>query len=279
MICWIIIALYWIVSCVVIYAKRNKIGKNPLNRPLKLETKLSEHLLIILSAPIGLPIILLLEKGGDDLSYNEDNIDEGNIFASKAKYYIWQINHHLSTLEKKDADAAFWNLDSLSLEEGYHLGLRVAGECGKGDVSNFYVYDNNGEKDKDLLKYIRADETPMGAWQVYLLMTSPTLLPTYWRGGYIVRKFILKEQDLYKTGQPHHYGALCNLAKKESLYPSVEFEDNSDIKTAQIHCCYWNDWEGLVREHVEIQMQNGKVISYEEKDSFVLYKFHCGYFL
>jgi hypothetical protein len=56
---WIIIALYWIVSCVVIYAIRNKNGKKPLNRFLKQETKLWEHLLIILLAPIALPIILL----------------------------------------------------------------------------------------------------------------------------------------------------------------------------------------------------------------------------
>ena len=90
----------------------------------------------------------------------------------------------------------------------------------------------------------------------------------------------MKEQDLYENRKDGvNYFALSELAKKESLYPSFEFENNSDVKTAQIHCCYWNDWKGLVREHVEIQMQNGKVISYEEKDSYVLYKFHCGNFL
>ena len=178
-------------------------------------------------------------------------------------------------MKKKGDDAAFWDLDSLSLEEGYHLGLRVAEQHGMGDESNFYVYDKNGEEDKDLLKYIRADETPMGAWQVYLLMTSPTLMPTFWHGGYITRKFILKEEDLYEI-EPLRYYALSELAKQESLYPSVEFENNSDVKTAKIHCCYWNDWKGLVREHIEIQMQNGKVISYEEKDNFVIYKYHCG---
>ena len=228
----------------------------------------------------------ILEKE-EDLFYNEEKsvfkaakdflvyIDKGNIFASKAKYYHWRIKTNLDSLKKKGDDAAFWDLDSLSLKEGYHLGLRVAEQNGMGDESNFYVYDKNGKEDKDLLKYIHADETSMGAWQVYLLMTSPTLLPTFWHGGYIARKFIMKEEDLYEI-EPLRYYALSELAKQESLYPSVEFENNSDVKTAQIHCCYWNDWKGLVREHIEIQMQNGKVISYEEKDNFVIYKYHCG---
>lgn len=143
-----------------------------------------------------------------------------------------------------------------------------------GDESNYYVYDNNNE-DKDLLKYLHVDETPMGAWQVYLLMTSPTQLPTFWHGGYIERKFILRRDDLYDIKPLQNY-ELSDLLKQDILNPSVEVEKDSDLMTAQIHCCYWNEWKGLVREHVEIQMQNGKVTSYEEKDKFVIYKYDCG---
>jgi tetratricopeptide (TPR) repeat protein len=226
------------------------------------------------------------EKDGD-LFYNEEKsvfkttkdflkyIDEGNIFASKAKNYLWRIKTNLDSLNKKGDDAVFWDLDALSLEKGYHLGLRVAEHQGMGDESNFYVYDANGEEDKDLLKYICMDETAMGAWQVYLLMTSPTLLPTFWHGGYIERRFILKEKDLYEI-EPLQCFALSDLTKQGFLYPSVEIDDNAGTRTAHINCCYWNDWKGIVREHVEIKMCNGKVTSYEEKDTFVIYKYDCG---
>ena len=228
----------------------------------------------------------ILDKAGNSV-YDEEKdvfkaakdflayIDEGNIFASKAKDYHWRIKVNLDSLKKKGNDAVFYDLDALSLEEGYHMGLRTAEQSGMGDESNFYVYDKNNQEDRDLLKYIHVDETPMGAWQIYLLMTSPTLLPTFWHGGYIERTFILKGDELSDVKALNNYD-LSDLLKQKMLYPEVEFEMNSDIKTAQIYCCYWNEWEGLVREHIEIQLQNGKVTSYEEKGKFVIYKYHCG---
>ena len=229
---------------------------------------------------------MIIEKEGD-MFYNEEKgvfktareflayIDEGNIFSAKAKDYHWRIKTNLDSLKKKGDDAVFYDLDALSLEDGYHIGLRTAEQQGMGDESNFYVYGKDNDEDKDLLKYIHLDETPMGAWQIYLLMTSPTLLPTFWHGGYIERKFILQEKDLYEIEVLSCY-ALSDLTARNMLYPDVEVKRNGDILTASIYCCYWNEWEGLVREHVEIQVCNGKVTSYEEKGKFIIFKYHCG---
>lgn len=233
----------------------------------------------------------ILEKEGDLFCDEDKNffettkkllkyIDNGNIFSAKAKEYHWRIKVNLDSLKMKGDDAALWDLDALSLSEGYHLGLRIAEQQGMGDESNFYVYDKNGEEDKDLLKYIHVDETSMGAWQVYLLMTSPTLLPTFWHGGYIERKFVLYNNSVYDDSvfaiEPLSTYDLSCLIKQDLLYPSVQIEKSSNGIKANIYCCYWNEWEGLVREHVEIQIHNGKVISYEEKDKFVIYKYDCG---
>ena len=201
-------------------------------------------------------------------------IDKGNLFASKAKEYHLRIKN-LESLKKKGYDDVFYDLDALSLEDGYHMGLRTAEQSGMGDESNFYVYDKNNQEDRDILKYIHVDETPMGAWQVYLLMTSPTLLPTFWHGGYIERTFILKGDELYDVKALNSYD-LSDLLKQKMLYPEVVFETNSGIITAHVYCCYWNEWEGLVREHIELQINNGKVISYKDKGKFVIYKYHCG---
>ena len=229
---------------------------------------------------------LILEKEGD-MFYNEEKgvfrtakefltyIDSGNIFAAKAKDYHWRIKTNLDSLKKKGDDAVFYDLDALSLEDGYHMGLRIAEQQGMGDESNFYVYDQNGQEDKDILKYVRVNDTPMGAWQLYLLMTSPTLFPTFWHGGYIERKFILQEKDLYEIEAINCYD-LSKLAIQSMIYPSVTIKRNDGVTTADILCCYWNEWKGLVREHIEIQMQYSKVISYREKEKFVIYKYDCG---
>ena len=229
---------------------------------------------------------LILEKEGD-MFYNEEKgvfrtakefltyIDSGNIFAAKAKDYHWRIKTNLDSLKKKGDDAVFYDLDALSLEDGYHMGLRIAEQQGMGDESNFYVYDQNGQEDKDILKYVRVNDTPMGAWQLYLLMTSPTLFPTFWHGGYIERKFILQEKDLYEI-EPINCYDLSKLAIQSMIYPSVTIKRNDGVTAADILCCYWNEWKGLVREHIEIQMQYSKVISYREKEKFVIYKYDCG---
>lgn len=161
------------------------------------------------------------------------------------------------------------------MAKGYHIGVRIAEQRGIGDESYYYVYDKNDKEDKDLLKYLHVDETPMGAWQIYLLMTSPTLLPTFWHGGYIERRFILQPKDLYEIE------AICccdlsDLVKQEMLYPSVAMKRNAGLVIAFVSCCYWNEWKGLVREQVEIRIQDGRVISYDNKGDFNIYKYHCG---
>lgn len=229
---------------------------------------------------------LILEKEGD-MFYNEEKsvfvtakefmryIDDGNIFSAKAKDYHWRIKTNLDSLKKKGDDAVFYDLDALSLAQGYHIGVRIAEQRGIGDESYYYVYDKNDKEDKDLLKYLHVDETPMGAWQIYLLMTSPTLLPTFWHGGYIERRFILQPKDLYEIE------AICccdlsDLVKQEILYPSVAMKRNAGHVIASVSCCYWNEWKGLVREQVEIRIQDGRVISYDNKGDFNIYKYHCG---
>ena len=50
---WIIIACYWIVSCIIVYANRYRSNKNPLNKVLKKETKPWEHLLLFFVKSLG----------------------------------------------------------------------------------------------------------------------------------------------------------------------------------------------------------------------------------
>lgn len=227
----------------------------------------------------------ILDKEGDDF-YNTEKvvfdmarkllayIDESNIFASKAKAYRYRLKSKLNTIIDLDAEAIFYDLDALSLDNGCFIQLKTARQYGKGSQSKFYVYNYHKtvEGDKDILKYITVSPTEMGAWQVYLLITSPTQLPTWGHGNYIVRNLIMDKNDLYKIGVLKYY-ELSELAQKKMLYPSVDVVKKGDLLIANIYCCYWNDWKGLIREHVEIKIKNGKVTSFQEIDDFVIFAF------
>lgn len=73
----------------------------------------------------------------------------------------------------------------------------------------------------------------MGAWQVYLLMTSSAILPTWWYGNYIARKFIFQKTDLLDIKELGTLN-LSDLEERNLLYPSVEVVQTSDGIVAYI---------------------------------------------
>jgi len=48
-----------------------------------------------------------------------------------------------------------------------------------------------------------------------------------------------------------------------------------DDHTYQVVCCYWNDWEGLVRE-TTTYIVKGSMINAQDSKEEVLYPYHCG---
>lgn len=148
--------------------------------------------------------------------------------------------------------------------------------CGVWGCFMFYVYGNGLSEDKDILKYLRVKPTAMAAWQVYLLMTSNTVMPVFWHGGYIVRTFIFKEDDLNSIKQMKILD-LSDLCKGNRLLPTVSIQtEGANRIIADIYCCYWNNWKGLVREHSRVVIEDSEVESYDVVDEFVYYKYDCG---
>lgn len=187
-------------------------------------------------------------------------------------------------------------LDAISLEPNFHLGLRLAEDNSFGDKSWFYCYEgdidtykrnNTNPEDPEevffscydrsevfkIFDHLLVESSEMGAWQAYLLSVAMTMLPTTWHGAYFDRKYIFQTVDLWNHGQ------------KISLF-GPRFEQNEDYEVAPqvikindntaISACYWNDWEGLVREKISLSMLDGKVHFKYPFDKEVLYKYKCG---
>lgn len=217
----------------------------------------------------------VIERAGQLLDY----IESSNIYSDKGiEFHHVLASSVVKTVDVKHKAEVFYRLNSLKLEDGYKLGLRLANSNTDdiGDESNFYVYGNGITEDKDILKYLRVKPTAMSAWQVYLLMTSKTVMPVFWHGGYIVRSFIFKSEDL-KGIKPLKFLDFSNLIHENRILPSIEIKAiDADKYIADIHCCYWNDWKGLVREHTRVVFDSDRVSSFEQVGEFVYYKYDCG---
>lgn len=219
------------------------------------------------------------------------NIDNINTYSIKGEdFYKKRIGSVVRTKDIKDKSEVFSSLTSLKMDEGWKLGLKLADNQTHniGDESWFYCYDNQNQVEKELQKHINLVTTEMGAWEMYLLMSSSTVMPTFWHGGYIRRKFLFDISDLEQIDALHGKD-LSILMNDGQLLPKVSIElDMSNKESedffatseakyiANVYCCYWNEWKGLVREHIRMEISGNKIVSYENVGDYIFYKYDCG---
>ena len=141
-----------------------------------------------------------------------------------------------------------------------------------GDTTYFYIPTENGEEDRKILNFFKADFSRESAWQLYLLYRSETVLPTMWHGGYIQRHFIFNEKDINSIKPLKNYD-MNILSRANLLLPEVII--NQEDKTADVYCTYWNYWEGLIREHIKIHFLQDLKIKVEKLDPLILFEYRC----
>ena len=110
---------------------------------------------------------------------------------------------------------------------------------------------------------------------MYLLKNITGVLPYFWHGGYNKCTYIFQESAIDGI-LPLKFHDLSELSAQNLFVPSVEMtEKTEDGCTMLVRCCYWNDWEGLVREESEVRIEGNRCVSLES-DRTNLYKYHCG---
>lgn len=167
----------------------------------------------------------------------------------------------------------FSMLDKLTLTDG-PLKLHVAsGETHDiGDESYFFIGDGENRQYK-IYEYLKTTVSVESAWQIYLLDTARTVMPVFWHGGYIVRKFIFDEASLNDYIPLECYD-ISGLSRENLLLPEITL--SPDGRTADVYCTYWNDWKGLMRDHFQISfLRNGKV-KLTEIEPLCLFQYNCG---
>lgn len=220
--------------------------------------------------------------------------EQQNVFSHIGYAFLKAIKEVVKDKKHEDKSYLFKTLDALSLEDGYVLGLKLAEDVGMGDESYFYthpiidskidkpvppipmgIYDDNEvdeEEEHTLLEHINVESTANGIWQAYLLSIAPTVLPTFWHGGYIHRTYIFSHKDFEEIDELSRNGEAPLFGIKDVVSPKVKIRGSEGT----IECCYWNDWEGLVRETLNVTYVNNSVISIKRTKAEVLYEYDCG---
>ena len=193
------------------------------------------------------------------------------------------IGKRIPTVEEK----ILYVLDKIQLLEDYGLQLEYE-ERGIGGRTYIYVKEPNGNLSKNFLDFVIVDDSPLGALQVYFLSKLWHYLPMYWHGYYDRRFSVFSKDDLLKIKVRSR-----KTRGERSLKPSDIYEEENDLPKEAlardvtpkvtryedkyyVSCCYWSEFGGLIRELVEIKIENNKVTEFLDANRKVLYRYHCG---
>ena len=289
----IIYGISWLILlCIFLYSKVKQKDTDLFNR-----NEWYLYLIIIAFAPLCILLIpyLLIEDCVKDRKARKQNIENEkkkkiaeerkrialetykNAFNESGNVAAGDYLNVASILYQKIGKKLYNNLlpvlDKLSLPNNCNLEIELAKEIGIGDKSKLYI-DQDGVYDTKIWDYIKVEDSPMGAWQAFLLNSAWRLLPMFWHGGYDRRTYIYSTNDCHNMifmREEHSYPIKKRLMAID-LSPEVVKKNNKYY----ISVCYWSDWGGLKRELLEITIIENKVSDIFEVDTEVLMPYNCG---
>lgn len=170
-------------------------------------------------------------------------------------------------------------LSEINVADGYTLNVSLCktpqnGEYFIGSDSYLYVADKDGKQEMDIFKFLKVTNSVKGAWQAFVLHELWHILPHYWHGLYNYRQFIFDKQDfqnVHSFGQGRFWIMPIDASKYD-----VQLKITQNGNDYYVSYCYWNDWEGLVREVVEITIIDGKVTETNNLSKKVEFQYDCG---
>lgn len=266
---WLILLCISIVS----WFKRNSSGKE----------EWYIHVFIIALAPIV--IISYIYGFFKDKLNATRNKREDQIKRTAIQNYLSATEHSfndelactahtlLKIAENKQYNMLLSCLTNLTLQSGRNIYVDICKESGLGNDSHLMITKGD-VKDPKIWDYIEVKESPIAAWEVYLLHSLWHVLPHFWHGGYNSRSYIFSKEDVYEIS------FIRSEDRDELISIILNYTDDLTPEIAEynkyyISCCYWSDWDGLIKELVEIQIENNKVKNILNVDKKTLFKYDC----
>ena len=162
-------------------------------------------------------------------------------------------------------------LGACEIDDNYHLGFTLPDKRTDGVVSKLYTYRGEG-KSNNVFDHTCFERSEMGAWNAYLLDNAHMMIPVMWHDGADARQYIMTPDDLKSLFN----GPRIRVSTKrlEMIPPTVKPGITDD--TYIVECCYWNHYEGLIREKMKVQFTGNRVLEVSYIGSEVWFEYHEG---
>lgn len=165
-------------------------------------------------------------------------------------------------------------LDKLSLPKDCILRVDECKAEGMGCESRLFVETSEGICDSKIWDYIKAEDTIFGAWQAYLLYKLWHILPLFWHANYYSRTYLYANGDEVSIVPMinEHTAHIRSVAESLFVNPDVIKGENAKY---YVSCCYWSDFEGLIKETTEVSISNENLVNFKDISKITLYKYEC----
>ena len=162
-------------------------------------------------------------------------------------------------VDKKSYQEIINLLDKTSLPAAMKLGVRECEHKGAGSGSRLVIETAKNVSEDNIFNYLKFEDSPMGAWQAYLLCQMWHYLPLWWHANYDKRDYIYSREDYLNITHFIDRGFNVDVLKDFNVNPEIYGNDGKYY----ISCCFWTDFGGL----------NEGLFVFEEK---VIYEYQCG---
>lgn len=175
-------------------------------------------------------------------------------------------------VEEKSYQDIIKLLDKVSLPSAMKLGVQECEHQGSGATSRLFIDSPENARDYNIFEHLKFEDSPMGAWQAYLLCQIRHYLPLWWHANYDRRDYIYTREDFADITHFIDRGFNVDVLKDFNVNPEIYGKEGKYY----ISCCFWTEFGGLRREFVEISLESNRFESLFVFDDKVLYEYQCG---
>lgn len=124
------------------------------------------------------------------------------------------------------------------------------------------------------------DNTPRAIWQAFLLQNTFHFIIEiwHWKAYYEKRYFVFNVNDvrIWHGEEKPDFDKIKELISLPRFSTNEEMDNFVDDEINYLEYCYWNEWEGLVKEKVKIIYDDfSKTVRFEKVSAQVLYEYDC----
>lgn len=186
--------------------------------------------------------------------------------------YVRMAKSLKKLVEEKSYQDIIKLLDKVSLPSAMKLGVQECEHQGSGATSRLFIDSPENARDYNIFEHLKFEDSPMGAWQAYLLCQIRHYLPLWWHANYDRRDYIYTREDFADITHFIDRGFNVDVLKDFNVNPEIYGKEGKYY----ISCCFWTEFGGLRREFVEISLDSNRFESLFVFDDKVLYEYQCG---